>query len=45
MTFPAEAFAERAPQDLLPGNIFLLREAWALLVDNQADPSDPTPVS
>ncbi|CAD7347188.1 hypothetical protein [Xanthomonas arboricola] len=43
MTFPAEAFAERIPQDLSPGSIFLFREAWALLVDNQADPSDPTP--
>ncbi|KLB10630.1 hypothetical protein, partial [Xanthomonas hortorum] len=43
MTFPAEAFAERIPQDLSPGSIFLFREAWALLVDNQADPGDSTP--
>jgi hypothetical protein len=42
MTFPAEVFAERIPQDLSPGSIFLFRGSWALLVDNQADPSEPS---
>ncbi|MBB4606498.1 hypothetical protein GGR59_002764 [Xanthomonas arboricola] len=42
MIVPAEAFAERIPQDLSAGSIFLFRDSWALLVDNQADPSEPS---
>ncbi|MCC3255051.1 hypothetical protein [Xanthomonas campestris] len=41
MTFPAEAFAERIPQDLSPGSIFLFRESWAMLVNNQHEEAEP----
>lgn len=35
MSFPAQAFAERAPQDLTPGHLFTLRGNWALRVEIQ----------
>lgn len=33
MSLPAQAFAERAPQDLTPGQLFKLRGHWALRVE------------
>lgn len=35
MSLPAQAFAERAPQDLTPGQLFTLRGHWALRVELQ----------
>jgi len=37
MIIPAEAFAERVPQDLAPGSVFWFREAWAFLVSHELD--------
>jgi len=33
MSLPVQAFAERAPQDLTPGQLFKLRGHWALRVE------------
>ncbi|MEA9731854.1 hypothetical protein [Xanthomonas campestris] len=41
MSVPAQAFADRLPNDLLPGSIFLFRESWALLVNNQQEEAEP----
>ncbi|MCC8496012.1 hypothetical protein LN451_19250 [Xanthomonas hortorum pv. gardneri] len=41
MSIPAQAFADRLPNDLLPGSIFLLRESWAMLVNNQQEEAEP----
>ncbi|MFW9441156.1 hypothetical protein ACE8C5_21515 [Xanthomonas euvesicatoria] len=41
MSIPAQAFADRLPNDLSPGSIFLFRESWAMLVNNQQEEGDP----
>jgi len=41
MSIPAQAFADRLPNDLSPGSIFLFRESWALLVNNQQEEAEP----
>ncbi|SMQ94523.1 hypothetical protein [Xanthomonas fragariae] len=41
MSVPAQAFADRLPNDLWPGSIFLFRESWALLVNNQQEEVEP----
>ncbi|MGY0762364.1 hypothetical protein ACW3SO_00095 [Xanthomonas campestris] len=41
MSVPAQAFADRLPNDLLPGSIFLFRESWAMLVNNQQEEPEP----
>lgn len=35
MSLPAQAFAQRAPQDLTPGQLFTFRGHWALRVELQ----------
>ncbi|WP_230598272.1 hypothetical protein [Xanthomonas albilineans] len=39
--FPQKLLLRNPPQDLPLGSIFLFRDSWALLVDDQADPNDP----
>ncbi|KFA27618.1 hypothetical protein FQK02_13840 [Xanthomonas vasicola] len=41
MSIPAQAFADRLPNDLTPGSLFLFRESWALLVNNQQEEPEP----
>ncbi|WP_372353796.1 hypothetical protein ACDH63_07370 [Xanthomonas axonopodis pv. maculifoliigardeniae] len=41
MSVPAQAFADRLPNDLSPGSIFLFRESWVLLVNNQQEEAEP----
>ncbi|MDO0860873.1 hypothetical protein VDR86_20205 [Xanthomonas campestris pv. campestris] len=41
MSIPAQAFADRLPNDLSPGSIFLFRKSWAMLVNNQQEEGDP----
>ncbi|WP_386337613.1 hypothetical protein O4D10_12250 [Xanthomonas citri pv. citri] len=41
MSIPAQAFADRLPNDLSPGSIFLFRESWAMLVNNQQEETEP----
>lgn len=43
MIVPAEAFAECVPQDLAPGSIFKLPDAWALLVTNENEDGPAVP--
>lgn len=43
MIVPAEAFAECVPQDLAPGSIFKLPDAWALLVINENEDGAAVP--
>jgi len=43
MFMPAEAFAERVPQDLAPGSIFRFREAWAFFVSHEHSEGAPVP--
>lgn len=35
MVVPAGAFAECVPQDLAPGSIFKIPDAWALLISHE----------
>jgi len=41
MSIPAQALSDRLPSDLSPGSIFLFRESWALLVNNQQEEAEP----
>lgn len=41
MSIPAQAFADRLTNDLSPGSIFLFRESWAMLVNNQQEEGEP----
>ncbi|UYK67676.1 hypothetical protein NG831_05730 [Xanthomonas sacchari] len=41
MNVPAQAFVDSHPSSLSPGSLFLFRESWALLVNNQQEEAEP----
>lgn len=43
MVFPAEAFADRMPQEMSPGSIFRLRDSWAVVVNYMSSDDSAAP--